>query len=85
MYTHGLYGIEILKPHNMCCCVGIYNMGRTAVGIRICINMFIVKNDWIRVTYFYSCVQLHVAFAAKQVIQSRINCVLTGFIVIPYC
>jgi hypothetical protein len=52
MYTHSLYGSEISKPHNLCCYVGIYNMERIAVGKTMCINMCIVKKDWIRITYF---------------------------------
>jgi len=52
MYTYSLYGTEISKPHILCYYVGIYNMGRTAVGNIMCINIFIIKKDWIRITYF---------------------------------
>jgi hypothetical protein len=28
-----IYGTEVSKPHSLCCCVGIHNMGRTALAV----------------------------------------------------
>ena len=33
IYIHSSYGIEISEPDTLCCYVGIYNVGKVALGM----------------------------------------------------
>ena len=42
MFMHSLHGILVSKPHNPYCYEDKHNIGRIALGNRICITIFIV-------------------------------------------